>query len=178
VPGLERIKVFSPTQANRERFAAAMTPWLGIPVEPVNSVQEAMDGADIVDLCAPGHFDVREPLFEPGWVRAGALVISMAQSQYSAEFLRQARLVASWRMINEPAPRPPFKDLIDSGELKEEHLVELGAVIARGADPRRSQNDTVVYHLEGGTAQDLFIATWGYEWALERGLGKAFDLRS
>src|SRR5688500_18745092 len=43
VPSLEKIKVFSPTQANRERFAANMTPWLGIPVEAVGSIEEAVD---------------------------------------------------------------------------------------------------------------------------------------
>ena len=44
------------------------------------------------------------------------------------------------------------------------------------ANPRRSTSDTVIYHLEGGTIQDLFVATWGYRWARERGLGAAFDL--
>jgi ornithine cyclodeaminase/alanine dehydrogenase-like protein (mu-crystallin family) len=178
VPSLERIKVFSPTQANRESFAAKMTPWLGIPVEPVGSIQEAMKDADIVDLCAPGHFDLREPLFEPAWVKQGALVISMAQSQYSAEFVRGARLVANWRSITEPAPRPPFDTLINSGELKQEDVLDLGGVIAKGDSPRRSGNDTVIYHLEGGTSQDLYVATWGYEWAKSKGLGKPFDLSS
>jgi alanine dehydrogenase len=178
VPSLERIKVFSPTQANREKFAAAMTPWLGIPVDAVSSIQEAMNGADIVDLCAPGHFDVREPLFEPAWVRPGALVIAMAQSQFSAGFLRQTYLVANWRSITEPAPRSPYDELISSGELSKEDVLDLGAVITQGANPRKSEKDTVIYHLEGGTAQDLYVATWGYEWALERGLGKTFDLSS
>ncbi|HLF79780.1 MAG TPA: hypothetical protein VJB57_20040 [Dehalococcoidia bacterium] len=178
VPSLERIKVFSPTQANREAFAAKMTPWLGIPVEPVGSIADAIDGSDVVDLCAPGHFDVREPLFDPEWVKPGALVISMAQNQYSAEFLRRTWLVANWRSITVPEPRAPFDELINSGELKEEHVTDLRAVIAKGANPRRSADDTVVYHLEGGTAQDLYVATWGYEWAKARGLGKPFDLRA
>ena len=157
-------------------MTAAMTPWLGIPVEAVSSIQEAMDGADIVDLCAPGHFDVREPLFEPAWVRPGALVIAMAQSQFSADFLRQTYLVANWRSITEPSPRSPYDELINSGELTKEQVLDLGAVITQGANPRKSDKDTVIYHLEGGTAQDLYVATWGYEWALERGLGKTFDL--
>jgi ornithine cyclodeaminase/alanine dehydrogenase-like protein (mu-crystallin family) len=178
LPSLQRIRVFSPTQAHREAFAAEMSPWLGIPVEPVASTQEAMRDADVVDLCAPGHFDVREPLFEPSWVKPGALVISMAPNQYTADFLRQTRLVTDWTSLTEPASRPPFEELIDSGELKQEHVLPLGAVIAGGANPRRTPRDTVVYHLEGGTAHDLFVATWGYEWARARGLGAPFDLSS
>jgi ornithine cyclodeaminase/alanine dehydrogenase-like protein (mu-crystallin family) len=135
-----------------------------------------MRDADIVDLCAPGHFDLREPLFEPGWVRPGAFVISMAQNQYSAAFLRTARLVATWRTIMEPAPRAPFDELVKTGELKQEDVPDLGSVITNSANPRRHEKDTVVYHLEGGTAQDLYVATWGYEWAMARGLGLPFDL--
>jgi ornithine cyclodeaminase/alanine dehydrogenase-like protein (mu-crystallin family) len=55
-------------------------------------------------------------------------------------------------------------------------VTPLGQVIQDGADPRRTPQDTVIYHLEGGTVQDLYIATWGYTWAKARGLGKPFDL--
>jgi ornithine cyclodeaminase/alanine dehydrogenase-like protein (mu-crystallin family) len=175
VPSLERIRVFSPTPANRESFATRMTPWLGIPVEPVDSVEAALRDADIVDLCAPGHFDLREPLFDPEWVRPGAFVISMAQSQYSAEFLRRARLVATWRTITEPSPRAPFDELIKGGELRSEDVPDLGSVIT-GAAKRVRDERPIIYHLEGGTAQDLYVATWGYEWAVANGRGKPFDL--
>jgi ornithine cyclodeaminase/alanine dehydrogenase-like protein (mu-crystallin family) len=179
LPGLEVIRVFSPTRAHREAFAAKMAPWLGLTVEPVEGVQAALDGADVVDLCAPGHFDVREPLFEPSWVKAGAFVISMAPSQYTADFVRSSRVVAaSWEnlTVEPPAPRPPYTELMERNEFPPDKVTALGSVILDGANPRRSPDDTVIYHLEGGTAQDLFIATWGYEWAISRGLGKPFDL--
>jgi ornithine cyclodeaminase/alanine dehydrogenase-like protein (mu-crystallin family) len=179
VPSLERIRVFSPTQANRESFAARTTDWLGIPVEPVGSVQEALDGADIVDLCAPGHFDVREPLYEPDWVRPGALVVAMGGNQSPGDFVAKARVVAN--RPNDPMTGigriEPYGALLKAGQLKAEDVTELGAVIVDGADPRRTPDDSVVFHLEGGTAHDLFVATWGYEWAIERGLGTTFDFR-
>jgi alanine dehydrogenase len=179
LPGLERVRVFSPTREHREGFAAKMTPWLGLPVEAAESVEAALDGADIVDLCAPGHFDVREPLFEPSWVKAGTLVISMAPSQYSADFVRSSRVVAaSWENLTmePPAPRPPYTELVEDNEFPPEKVTPLGSVILDGANPRRSPDETVIYHLEGGTAQDLFIAGWGYDWATSRGIGKPFDL--
>ncbi len=178
VPSLEEIRVFSPTPAHREAFAASMTRALGIRVTAVASTEEALDGADVVDLCAPGHFDVREPLFKPAWVKQGALVISMAASQYSADFVQRARVVASWRSLTQPAPRPPYDALVEKGDFTEGHVTELGAVIAKKAPARTSPDDTVIYHLEGGTAHDLFVATWGYAWALQRGLGRKFDLSS
>jgi ornithine cyclodeaminase/alanine dehydrogenase-like protein (mu-crystallin family) len=178
MPTLESVRVYSPTPEHREAFARKMSAWLELEVEPVGSAQEALRDADVVDLCAPGHFDVREPLFEPDWVKPGALVISMAPNQYSAEFVQGARIVAaSWEnLAEEPAPRPPYDRLIESGAFTREHVTPLGAVIADGANPRRSAQETVAYHLEGGTVQDLFLATWGYEWARSQGLGKPFDL--
>lgn len=178
IPTLERVRVFSPTAAHREEFAKAASTQLGIPVEAVDSTQEAIRGADVVDLCAPGHFDVREPLFETPWVRPGALVISMAPNQYTGEFVRKSRVVAtSWEnLVGEPAPRPPYAALVAEGAFSRDDVTALGAVITSGANPRRAPGETVIYHLEGGTVQDLFVATWGYEWARARGLGKSFDL--
>ncbi|HEU0167469.1 MAG TPA: hypothetical protein VFS62_06815 [Chloroflexota bacterium] len=178
LPALRRVRVYSPTKAHREAFAETMTDQTGLEVEPVGSIQDALRDADVVDLCAPGHHDVREPLFDPAWVRPGALVISMAANQYHASFVPDKRLVAaSWsNLTGEPSPRPPFDRLIADGAIGEADFTELGRVILDGASPRRSAHDTVLYHLEGGTAQDLFVATWGYDWAKARGLGVPFDL--
>src|SRR5579875_1933509 len=178
VPTLKQIRVFSPTPAHREEFAKNATARLGLPVQAVDSAEEAIRGADIVDCCAPGHFDVREPLFEASIVKPGALVISMASSQYAADLVRRSRVVAaSWEnLVAEPAPRPPYDELVADGTFTREHVTPLGDVIVKGANPRRAAADTVIYHLEGGTVQDLFVATWGYQWATARGRGKPFDL--
>jgi alanine dehydrogenase len=159
VPGLERVRVYSPTPAHRQQFAETMTARLGVAVEPVDTAEAALRDADVVDLCAPGHFDTRVPLFETEWIKPGALVISMASNQYPAALDRLAVGVAD---IAGSADRP--------------EVISLGAVIAGDNHPRRGAEDRVVFHLEGGTVQDLFIATWGYRWALERGLGRPFDL--
>jgi alanine dehydrogenase len=158
IPTLDHIRVYSPTPAHRDAFAETMTARLKMAVEPSASAEEAIRGSDVVDLCAPGHFDIREPLFDAGWVKPGALVVSMASKQYPPELRQQARLVAD----------------IPDGEAQD--MTALGAVIVDGVDPRRAANESVIYQLEGGTVQDLFVATWGYQWALERGLGRPFDL--
>jgi len=178
MPSLQRVNVYSPTPEHREAFARSMSAQLELDVRSVASTEEALRDADVVDLCAPGHFDVREPLFEPDWVRPGALIVSMAPSQYSAEIVRRSRVVAASyeNLVSEPAPRPPYDELVARGEFTREQVTPLAAVIVDGANPRRNAEDTVIYHLEGGTVQDLFVATWGYRWARERGLGRPFDL--
>ncbi|MGH2366128.1 MAG: ornithine cyclodeaminase family protein [Chloroflexota bacterium] len=179
LPGLRRIRVFSPTPAHREAFAETMTERTGLEIEPAASVQQALRDADVIDLCAPGHHDVREPLFEPSWIRPGALVISMAPNQCQPEFVESAQLVAaSWATFSgEPEPRPPYKQLIADGRITERgNFTALGSIIMGDAPPRDGSGDTVLYQLEGGTAQDLFVAAWGYQWAKARGVGVSFDL--
>jgi ornithine cyclodeaminase/alanine dehydrogenase-like protein (mu-crystallin family) len=156
LPLLERIRVYSPTREHRDAFAQRMSIMLELPVEPVDSAEDALRDADVVDLCAPGHFDVREPLFDSGWVKPGALVISMAPKQYPADLGEKST------------------EVVDIPET--EATVPLGAVIASEVKPRLHADDTVVYRLEGGTVQDLFVATWGYVWGTSHDRGQPFDL--
>ena len=178
VPGLELIRVYSPTRENRETLAARMTEIHGVRMEPVDSIEAAVDGADIVDLCAPGHFDVREPLLEIPWVKPGALVISMAPRQLTEEFVLDCRVATvNWNsLVHEPAPRPPYDGLIEKGLFSRDDVTELGPIMDGNADPRRSPDDKVVYDLTGGNVHDLFIATWAYQWAVSQGLGTTFTL--
>jgi ornithine cyclodeaminase/alanine dehydrogenase-like protein (mu-crystallin family) len=180
VPSLELIRVYSPTEAHRESFAATMSEQLGKRIEAAGSIAEAIGDADIVDLCAPGHFDVREPLFDSEWVKPGALVVAMAGSQCTPEFVRSARVVATnwYVMAEETKPKSPYDALIAEGAFGKDDLTELGAVLTGSANPRRSQSDRVLYELTGGNFHDLFVATWGYEWARSQGIGHTFDLRS
>jgi ornithine cyclodeaminase/alanine dehydrogenase-like protein (mu-crystallin family) len=159
LPRLERIRVYSRTPAHRTAFAADLAERTGLQVEPVDSVEAALRDAPVVDLCAPGHFDVREPLFEPDWIAPGALVISMAANQYPTAFRTQARLVA---------------DIVEFSPDQGAH--PLGALMTADAPVRATPTEQVIYQLEGGTVQDLFVAQWGYEWAVARGLGQPFDL--
>ena len=45
---IRNIKVFSPTKANREKFAKEMGAQIGIEIVPVNSYEEAVKGVDII----------------------------------------------------------------------------------------------------------------------------------
>src|SRR5688572_26218882 len=50
LPGLDLIRVYSKTPANREAFAQRMTEWADIRVEAVDSAEEVVREADIVDI--------------------------------------------------------------------------------------------------------------------------------
>lgn len=67
VRGIEKIRVYGPTKERREAFAEEWSEKLGVPIEPVDSTEQAVGGADVV-LCATNAL---EPVFLERWLRPG-----------------------------------------------------------------------------------------------------------
>ncbi len=77
VRGIESARVFSPTKANRERFASEMSEQLGISVVAVDSPEESVRGADIVATCTSSMI----PTLKPGWLSKGQHVTMLGPSE-------------------------------------------------------------------------------------------------
>jgi alanine dehydrogenase len=88
VRNIEAIRCFSPTQANREAFAAEMQS-RGAPVAPVGSAEDAVRGADIV-LCATNAID---NVFFARWVEPGMHLSAIKPAEVEAEAIRRAERV-------------------------------------------------------------------------------------
>lgn len=76
MPGLRSIKIWSPTQANREAFAAELAQSPGVSVTAASTIEEAVSDADVIT--ATGRYEHHQPAVpDPTLVRAGALFVSM-----------------------------------------------------------------------------------------------------
>jgi alanine dehydrogenase len=80
---IRHVKVFSPTPANRIRFAEEMSETLGIPVEPVDTAREAVRGVDILATCT----DSMSPTFAAEWLEPGMHVTMLGPREISREVL-------------------------------------------------------------------------------------------
>lgn len=78
---IRRAKVYSPTRANREAFAAEMAQKLGIEVEPVDSAREAVRGVDILASCT----DSMEPVYAAEWIEPGMHVTNLGRREMPEE---------------------------------------------------------------------------------------------
>ncbi len=83
VRDIKRVRVYSRTPANAQKFAAAMAAKSGIEVVSVASAREAMKGADIVATCT----DSMQPVFEAEWLEPGQHVVALKPSELSAEIV-------------------------------------------------------------------------------------------
>lgn len=75
-PTLESVRVFSPTPANRERFAREMSGILQADVVAVASPRRVVEGADVI-LCATNS---NVPVFDGDWLEPGQHVSSIVSS--------------------------------------------------------------------------------------------------
>jgi len=170
LPDLERIQVWSPTPANRERFASETARALGLPVAAADHPAGALEGADVVT--ATGATKPGEVAAEAGWVRPGALFVSMTMAappellaagrRYVPTLTRPEFLAASFPQRPGLPARMPAFDPADTREL---------ATVVLGRRPaRESADETLVY------LWDPPIFQVAYRWAVERGLGTTFGL--
>jgi ornithine cyclodeaminase/alanine dehydrogenase-like protein (mu-crystallin family) len=87
---IRRIQVFSPTPANREAFADEMGKKLGIEVEPVDSPEKAVGGADIVALTT----DSLVPVVKAEWLEPGMHVTNVRSSEAGKDVIARADVIA------------------------------------------------------------------------------------
>ncbi len=175
LPSLRRVRVFSPTEEHRTRFASQMSSWLEVDVEPVESARAAVEGADIIDVAT----NCRNPVLEPHWVSPGALIISIASGQIPVELVSSSRVIVSWKkevLEGRPA-REPYAAMIASGTWSEDQIAgELGDVILESVAARRDANEVVLFELVGVPLWDTAAASWAYQWAQEKKIGYTFSL--
>lgn len=78
IRSLSEITVFSPTEAKRKAFAAAVTDDLGIRCRAFSTPQEAAEGAHVVVAAARSKGEV--PILYGDWLRDGSTVVSIGST--------------------------------------------------------------------------------------------------
>jgi len=101
---IERIQVFSPTKANRERYAREMKERLGVEVKTLDSPENAVKGVDIVAMTT----DSLVPVLKADWLEPGMHVTNVRNNEAGADVFRRAdviaRLGSSTFVLDNPPP--------------------------------------------------------------------------
>jgi ornithine cyclodeaminase/alanine dehydrogenase-like protein (mu-crystallin family) len=187
---IERVRVYSPTEANRERYATEMAERLGVEVTPVASARDAIRGADIAALCVSAV----EPVFEADWLEPGMHVADLTAPSTRPEFARQVD-VALWHGYPTPLVDPlPQAALYARGGFlswaagsdQEKAIIPrvppnpdrlslstLGDLFSGRVAGRTSPDQTTFFHNVGAFgSQFVAVAAAAYERALAAGLGR------
>ena len=90
VQPIEVMRVFSPTKANREAYAAEMTEKLDMEVIAVDSPEKALKGADVVALTT----DSLVPVIKADWLEPGMHINNVRNNEAGPDVLKRADVIA------------------------------------------------------------------------------------
>jgi len=167
------VTVYSPTQANRERFAQHGTRTLGRPIGAAGSAAEAVADAAVVLLATKS----KQPVLDGTALARGAVVLSIGATRPDLRELDTATLERAGTVVgDDPAQLASesgdIAEALKAGALTPERVVALAAVRCDPTLVRTDQTrDLVVFKSVGTALQDLAIASAVREAAAGRGRG-------
>jgi alanine dehydrogenase len=192
---IERVQVYSPTPANRERYTAEMRERFGLDVVAVDEPRDAFRGADVVMGCTDAAADV----IVGDWLEPGTHVTSIGgrpDPRAKERFDVWLRLGTVPAPMQDPTWRPTDEYLayraVPEDPVWAEHGHGAGRRPPSGDDgprvvtyedvlrgePARTSPEQITFSERGNVQGAQFFAVAGlvYELARERGLGRELPL--
>lgn len=170
-------KVFSPTPANRERFAARMSDRLGLRLEAVATPEQAVADVDVV-VVATNTTGVGDLIAYRGrWMTSGQHVNSIGSTGLqlreidSATFAHADHIVTDSRVQLE-AESGDVHAARQAGTYDRSKVTELKQVVAGRAPGRTESDETTLFKSVGTAIQDVAAGFTVYREAVRRGLGQ------
>ncbi|MCG8505521.1 MAG: hypothetical protein MI755_13020 [Sphingomonadales bacterium] len=163
----DEVRCTSRRPETRERFAETWSEKLGVPVVPVATAEAAVADADIV----VGGTTAPDVTCRWEWLKPGVTFISLARLELDpAGWGRMDKVVLDSFALNYSLPW--FKEMVDSGDLAKERIHgEMWEVVSGAKTGRESDAESILIHTTGLVSQDVAIAHWIYQRALEDGGG-------
>ena len=176
VRAIEKVKVYSPTRRNRERFAEEMTEKAGVEIVPVKSAEEAVRGSDV----ATAATNTVEPVIKGEWLKEGCHVTSIVggdgflpRKELDDEVIRRSGLiVVGFKKQIFLDHQAEFAERLERGLVRSEDLHELGELLHGQCPGRRDEREITLFKNNTGMGiQFAATARKIYETARAKGIG-------
>lgn len=169
---LKRLRVFSPTEANRKAFVKDAAEQLAFDVVEASTVREATKGAGIVTTMTRA----RAPFFSASDLDAGSHLnavgaILPAFSEFHQDVFDRASIVTVDSLENAKLASFEFRERYNNGSHSWDEVKELCAVIA-AKTTRPANADLTLFKSLGMGISDLSVAKMVYERAIAGGIGR------
>ena len=173
---LREVRVWSPTPAHRDRFAAAhggVAPRL----VAADSARAAVDGADLIVTATASA----APVLESAWVADGAHICAVGACRPDTRELDTALVVRGRVYVDSrPGALAESGDLlipIEEGRYAADRIVgELGELLAGRIAGRETDRDVTIFESLGMAIEDVAAADLVYRRAAAVGLGRGLVL--
>lgn len=161
---LSSVRVFSRKPERRERFASKMSDKLGLAVEPVQSPEIAMEGADIVTTVTSS----RHPVFSGDLLQPGTHINAAGSNHIKRRELdtltvSKAGLVAVDSLEQAHMEAGDLTQAADEGQFDWDRACELHSILAGQSAGRSSKDQITLFESQGLALEDIALAEYLYE---------------
>jgi ornithine cyclodeaminase/alanine dehydrogenase len=159
------LRVYSPTPANRERFAHQFASELSVDCRAVDSARTALAEADLIIAAARSHDET--PILDGAWLRPGMMVVSIGstvpeQREVNAEVVRRADLIVADVPQEVSDETGDMLAAREAGVAFEHKLVPLSEVVRGQCAIRQHADNIVMFKSVGSGLQDIAVSEMCY----------------
>lgn len=173
VRGIADIRVFSPTAEHRDGFARRIERELGVAAQPAASAEAAVAAADVVIVITKSA----APVLRANWLKSGVHVNAAganaaSRREVDAETVLRATVRATDHLAQAKEEAAEYRDLVATGRLKWQDVVELGDIVTGKIPGRCGPADITLFKSLGIALEDIAFADLICRRAAERGVGR------
>jgi alanine dehydrogenase len=174
---LERVRAFGRDPERRAKFCDETSARIGVPVEPTNSGEDAVRGAEIIITATPAT----KVVLEGAWLAPGMHVNAMGANWPQKRELDAAAVDRADVITVDSIEQAKMEggDLIQAfGDAAQrwDTVRELGAIVTGKIPGRASANQITLFKSNGIATWDLAAAVRVFELAIAQGLGQNIPL--
>ena len=167
---ITRLRVCSPTKANRDRFAQRFAETLGIPCESVDSAAAAAAGADVLVAAARSHDET--PILHADGLRPGMVLVSVGstlptQREIDTSVIERCDVIVS-DVPDELAAESGDMRAADAAQVALRHKLQPLQSLVRG-ELSTTRFRQPMFKSVGSALQDIVAAELVYELAMQTG---------
>ena len=169
---IKQARVFSRRQERREDFAQRSSERLGVDVQPVDSAQECVEGADIVIAIT----SAREPVVLGEWLAEGAHINAAGGNHWQRREIDEEAVLRSELIVVDDLEQAKIEcgDLMwpeARGSFRWGMAHELCDVVTGRVPGRKSPEGVTLFESLGVALEDIAAAELVYRKAREQGVG-------
>ncbi|HMF58457.1 MAG TPA: ornithine cyclodeaminase family protein [Pyrinomonadaceae bacterium] len=172
---VEKVFAYDNDKAQSQRFASELSEELGIDVEAVSDLEDAVGRSAICITCTPS----KQPFLKQNFVAPGTFIAAVgADSPEKQELdpllMRENKIVVD--ILEQCAEFGELHHALYAGMVTKENVhAELGAVIAGIKPGRTSSEEVIIFDSTGMALQDVVAAAAVYEKAVSFRIGTLMD---
>ena len=172
---LEKLFVFDMDAKKAEQFARDLSEELGISIEAVNDLKEAIMQSDICITCTPSKkYFLRREYISPGTFIAAVGADSEDKQELEPSLLVSGKIVTD--ITGQSATIGELHHAIKQGLTTIDAIhAELGQIITGQKAGRESEEEIIIFDSTGTALQDVAAAAIVYEKALSNKIGTSMN---